>query len=149
MRDTLHEIRDTRMSKQIIVIGGGISGLSLLHYLKQKYASSPDTKILLLEKNGCLGGTIRSLTKDGCLFETGPNGFLDSKPRTLDFIHEVGLENDLVRASAEANIRYIALNNALYALPLNPRDFFLFSPLNFLDKLRVFGEILIPKGNDP
>jgi len=86
------------MSKNIIIIGGGISGLALLHYLKQKYIDREDVHIQLLEKNERLGGTIGSTKKNGCLFETGPNGFLDSRKRTLELAKELNLENCLVRA---------------------------------------------------
>jgi len=137
------------MGKQIVIIGGGISGLALLHYLKQKYIYHDHVNILLLEKNGHLGGTIRSIIKDGCLFETGPNGFLDSKKRTLDLIRELDLETSLVKASQESKIRYLSVNNTLHQLPSNLKTFLSFKLLNFTEKLRVLGEFFIPKKNDP
>ena len=137
------------MSKQIIVIGGGISGLSLLHYLRQKYSARTDVKILLLEKEASLGGTIRSVVKNGCLFEAGPNGFLDSKPRTLEFIAELGLAGELVRAGRDAQIRYICLNNVLHFFPMSPGGFFGFRPMRLREKLRVFAEPFVARGTDP
>jgi len=137
------------MRKQIVIIGGGISGLALLHYLKQKYIHHERVDILLLEKNGHLGGTIRSIIKDGCLFETGPNGFLDSKKRTLDLIRELDLESSLVKASQESKIRYISVNNTLHQLPSSLKTFLSFRLLNFTEKLRILGEYFIPKKNDP
>ena len=137
------------MPKQIIIIGGGISGLALLHYLKQKYAGREDIQILLLEKNERLGGTVGSVIKDGCIFETGPNGFLDSKKRTLEFVKELNLENCLVKASQESKIRYLSVHGALHQLPSNPKSFLTFPLLNPLEKLRVLGEFFIPKRCDP
>lgn len=137
------------MSKSILIIGGGISGLAVLHYLRRKYSGRTDVKVLLLEKEASLGGTIRSVIKKGCLFETGPNGFLDSKPRTLEFAAELDLKDELIQADEQAKIRYIALNNILYPLPMDPKSFFAFPPLSWLDKLRVLAEVFIPKGRDP
>ncbi|MBI3617009.1 MAG: NAD(P)-binding protein, partial [Candidatus Omnitrophica bacterium] len=68
------------MSKTIIIVGAGISGLATLHYLKKKYAARPGVAILLFEQSAVPGGTIHSVTRGNYLFETGPNGFLDSSP---------------------------------------------------------------------
>ena len=137
------------MNKKIIIIGGGISGLALLHYLKQKYHQQGQVEILLLEKNDHLGGTIRSIFKDKCLFETGPNGFLDSKKRTLDLIRELELEGTLVKANQESKIRYLSVNNTLHQLPSSLKTFLSFKLLNLTEKLRILGEFFIPKKSDP
>jgi len=136
------------MSKQIIIIGGGISGLALLHYLKQKYYIRNDVDIKLLEKNNHVGGTIRSIREDEFLFETGPNGFLDLKSRTLAFVKENGLETELIEANKEAAIRYISVKGKLYPVPLTPKDFFTHKLLSPFDKLRVLSEYIQPKGNN-
>jgi len=138
-----------KLKKNIIIVGGGISGLSLLHYLKIKYYFQEGVKITLLEKDNHLGGTIRTVLRNGCLFETGPNGFLDSKPRTLGFIKELGIENKIVQADERAKIRYISINNRLYPLPSNPKEFLSFKLLNGLQKLRVLGELFFFRGNNP
>lgn len=137
------------MKKQIVIIGGGISGLALLHYLKKKYIQHDHVDICLLEKNGHLGGTIRSIAKGGCLFETGPNGFLDSKKRTLEFVGELGLTDSLLRANKESKIRYLSVDGALHQLPTNLKDFLSFKLLNLPQKFRILGEFFIPKKSDP
>ncbi len=75
--------------KRIAIIGGGISGLTVLHYLKQRLGDT--VEITLFEREASTGGTIRSFKKDSCLFEWGPNGFLDNQPATLQLIEELGL----------------------------------------------------------
>lgn len=137
------------MSKSIIIIGAGISGLATLHYLEKKYAARPEVAILLFEQSPLPGGTIRSVVRGNYLFETGPNGFLDSKPMTLDFVRELDLNGDLVKADESAKIRYVALKDILHALPTGLSCFFAFKPFGWRDKARVFVEPFIPKGNDP
>lgn len=137
------------MPKNIVIIGGGISGLALLHYLKQKYSRRDDVQIILLEKNDHLGGTICSLKKDGSLFETGPNGFLDSKPRTPELIKDLGLKDSLVRANEESKIRYLSVHNTLHPFPINPQSFLSFKLFTPLEKLRIFREWFVAKGNNP
>src|ERR1700679_2882062 len=107
--------------KQIAIIGGGISGLVVLHYLKQRFGDAIEIK--LFEREAIVGGTIRSFKKDSCLFEWGPNGFLDNQPATLQLIEEMGLSGQLVTANLNAHRRYIQMNGNLHTVPANPFDF--------------------------
>ena len=104
--------------KRIAIIGGGISGLAVLHYLKQRLGDT--VEITLFEREASVGGTIRSFKKDSCLFEWGPNGFLDNQPATLQLIEELGITDQLIAANATARRRYIQIkvNFKLYLLGL-------------------------------
>jgi len=107
--------------KRIAIIGGGISGLTVLHYLKQRLGD--DVQITLFEREASVGGTIRSFKNDSCLFEWGPNGFLDNQPDSLQLIKELGLTGQIIEADPIARRRYIQKEGKLHALPLNPLDF--------------------------
>lgn len=135
-----------RIKKTIVIVGGGISGLSLLHYLKMKYYFQDEVVIQLFEKGGRPGGTVASLHDAGCLFETGPNGFLDSKLQVVELAKELGLHERLHYARDDAKIRYIQYQGQLHALPSGLKDFLSFQPLGVLDKLRVLAELLLPRG---
>ena len=79
--------------KNIVVLGAGISGLSLAWKLKQKFPE--DCKITILEKSHRPGGWIRSIEQDGFLFEQGPRS---CRPKgaglaTLKLIEELGLRD--------------------------------------------------------
>lgn len=112
--------------KQIAIIGGGISGLTVLHYLKQRLGDSVQTT--LYEREALTGGTIRSFKNDSALFEWGPNGFLDNQPATLQLIEELGLPDQLIEAQSSARRRYLQNNGRLLAIPSNPIDL-IFTPL--------------------
>ena len=137
-----------KIKKHIGIIGAGISGLTLLHYLKRRYQSRTDVKISLYEKEAHAGGTIRTISKGTYLFETGPNGFLNSKPQTLKLIEELGLTNRMISASESANFRYLSIGGKLETIPTSPKQFLTSKLLTPLQKLRIAGEIFIPKGHN-
>jgi protoporphyrinogen/coproporphyrinogen III oxidase len=107
--------------KRVAIIGGGISGLTVLHYLKQRLGD--DAQITLFERESSTGGTIRSFKKDSCLFEWGPNGFLDNQPATLQLIEELKVTDQLIEAQATARRRYIQFNGELNLVPTGPFGF--------------------------
>lgn len=74
----------------IIILGGGITGLSAAWHLCRK---NPQAKITLLEKESRLGGWIRTSREGGFLFEQGPRTFPFSRsPHLLQLIRELNLE---------------------------------------------------------
>ena len=137
------------MTKNIVIIGAGISGLSLLYFLKKKYAGRSDVRITLLEKNDHAGGNIRTQSEGSAVFECGPNGFLANQPVMLDLISELGLIGELISARAEAKRRYVLIEDQLHAFPMNPAQLFGFRPMRLSQKLRIFLEPFVAKGNDP
>ncbi len=102
----------------ITILGGGISGLTVLHYLKQRFANTVD--ITLFEREFSPGGTIHTLKKDQCLFESGPNGFLDNQPTTLELVRQLKAEDQLIEADARAKRRYVQFNGRLHLVPTGP-----------------------------
>lgn len=137
------------ISKSIIIIGGGISGLSVLHFLKKKYADQKDVSIQLLEKSSQPGGTIKTIVHSQAFFECGPNGFLDSKETTLQLIRDIGLESALIPASPQAKKRFLFIENQLHEIPTGLMSLLKFKPLPFFDKLRLPLEILVSRGDNP
>jgi len=137
------------MSFSISIIGGGISGLSVLHNLKKKYAGRRDAQITLFEASDHLGGTVRTIQQNGFRFETGPNGFLASQPTTLELVDELGISDKLLVSNEAAKIRYISKTDKLYRLPAGPGDFLKFPLLSFPEKIRIFGEFFVSKRKEP
>ncbi|MDD2851228.1 MAG: protoporphyrinogen oxidase [Desulfuromonadaceae bacterium] len=104
--------------KKIIIIGGGISGLATAWLLRaQAQATGKELEITLLEKEAAPGGKIRSIREEGYTCEWGPNGFLDSKPQTLDLCRALGVEGQLHRSNDNARKRFIYSGGELHQLP--------------------------------
>src|SRR5207244_3082339 len=100
---------------RVVVVGGGISGLTLALRLEQR---RPDLAVQLLERAPRLGGCIDTTVRDGFTVESGPNGFLDTRPAALDLCREVGLAGSLVASSdAAARNRFLFLDGRLRMLP--------------------------------
>jgi oxygen-dependent protoporphyrinogen oxidase len=101
--------------QRVVVVGGGISGLTLAYRLQQR---APDAEVIVLEQAARLGGAIGTVQRDGFQIEIGPNGFLDNKPFTLALCRELRLAEHLIPASEAAQRnRYLFLDGRLHLLP--------------------------------
>ncbi len=124
--------------KKIIIIGGGISGLATAWLLRSKAQPvGKELEITLLEKEQRPGGKIWSIKADGYTCEWGPNGFLDSKPQTLDLCKAVGVEGNLHRSNDNARKRFIFSGGKLHQLPDGGPAFLASGLISWPGKLRL------------
>jgi len=140
----MQKSQSKRIKMRIAIIGGGISGVSnafLLEKLSNEMKLS--LEITLLEKSLRWGGSIQTSKEDGFIIEAGPNGFLDSKPHTLDLISMAGLSENLIKSNDLARKRYIMRDGKLHRLPENPPMFFKSKLLSFSGKIRIASEYFI------
>lgn len=99
----------------IVIIGAGVSGLSVAYRLQERM---PGADITVLERDSRPGGAAWTLNEQGFQIEIGPNGFLDTKPTTLQLCRDVGLGERLIQATeAAAKNRYLFLGDRLRLLP--------------------------------
>ena len=103
--------------KRIVVVGGGIAGLSIAWALRWR---EPGTELLVLERGARTGGNIRTEHVDGYTCESGPDGFLDNSPDTLQLVRQIGLEKRLLPSREAARKRYIYRHRHLHQVPLSP-----------------------------
>ena len=124
---------------RIAIIGGGISGLSLAHFLLEK---DPALELMVFESGQRPGGKIWTENTDGFLCEGGVNGFLDNRPRTLELAAKVSAEP--LRSNDASRKRFIFSGGKLQRLPESPPAFFASGLMSLAGKLRIAAELLVP-----
>jgi oxygen-dependent protoporphyrinogen oxidase len=88
-------------ARRVVVIGGGISGLSAAWELTGGARRRDDAPaIVLLEASARTGGPLRSDDLGGRCVDTGPDGFLGRRPEALELCRELGLGDALVPIAA-------------------------------------------------
>src|SRR5580692_16739 len=100
------------MAQHVVIVGGGISGLSAAYDLARAGISHT-----LLEKQPRLGGVVETRTQDGCVLECGPDSFISSKPEMLALIKELGLDGELIGSNDFQRTTYILKHGKLVPLP--------------------------------
>jgi oxygen-dependent protoporphyrinogen oxidase len=130
----------------VVVVGGGISGLTLAYHLERV---APRVDVTLLEKQANVGGCVRTASADGFRVEAGPNGFLDAKPAVVDLCRELGLADRLLPASeAAARRRFLFLNDRLRMLPGGLLPFLRSDLLSWRAKFALLTERFRGRGPD-
>jgi len=134
------------MSKKIVILGAGISGLSCAYFLKKK-----GHDVCVLEKESSAGGVIQTHEENGYICENGPNTVILGKPDLKKLIADLNLNEELILPSSDAKKRYILRNKKLLKIPSVPTDFFTTKSLTIFGKIRILFEPFIsplPNGAD-
>lgn len=136
---------------KVIVVGGGITGLSSAYYL-QKLAIEQGVaiEITVIEAAHRLGGKIQTLQKDGFVIERGPDSFVSRKNSIQQLAKELGIEDQLVQSAPGTT--HVAVENELYSIPAGsvmgvPTNFgsFLASGISsWSGKARAMGDFFLP-----
>ncbi|HLS07776.1 protoporphyrinogen oxidase [Lentibacillus sp.] len=139
--------------KKILIVGGGITGLSAAFYLQKEINEKGlPYEVKLVEKGSRLGGKIKTTRRNGFVIEQGPDSFLSRKQPGVKLVRELGLSDQLVRNGTGQS--YVLVNNKLHEIPkgsymgvpVRIRPFLfsgIFSPAG---KLRAGMDFLLPRG---
>lgn len=115
----------------VVVVGSGVSGSCLAHYLQ-----SGGAKVLLTEARDVVGGNVISKEKDGFIWEEGPNSFQPT-PAVMRTAYEAGCASELVFADKTLP-PWVFFEGTLHALPKNlPGDLLTFNLLTWPGKIRA------------
>lgn len=129
---------------KVAVLGAGVTGLCVAHYLAQDIGRE---SVLVLEASDAPGGTSRTDHVDGFALDWGPNGFLDREPRTLEWVRDLGIDNELLRADASAAHRFVVKKGRLVEVVPPPR-FMLTKLLSLRGRARIACEPFIRPKRD-
>lgn len=100
--------------RHLVVVGGGISGLTAAERL---VASAPDARVTVLEASPRLGGAIRSERTEGFVIEHGPDVMLSSKPAARLLCERLGIADRLHGTNPAVRGAYILRDGTLRRLP--------------------------------
>ncbi len=82
---------------QIVIVGGGIAGLSTAWFLrKEARARGMAAQVRILEARDRAGGKVVTERPDGLVIEGGPDSMFREKPWGLALCRELGLADDLL-----------------------------------------------------
>ena len=115
---------------QVVVIGAGISGLTLGYRLH-----SQGREVLVLEAGARPGGTTKTESIEGFHVDHGSNGFLTNVEHGYELASEIGLE--LRSASDHAQERFIYRDQKLHPAPLGALTFASSQLMSLKARLRV------------
>jgi oxygen-dependent protoporphyrinogen oxidase len=117
----------------VLVIGGGLTGLATAFYLKERGAA-----VAVLEAANAVGGVIATRHRGGALIEAGPNSTLDTTPLINALLDRLGIRDK--RSDAVASTRFIVRGGTLVALPASPGAFFTTPAFSLGAKLALLRE---------
>jgi protoporphyrinogen/coproporphyrinogen III oxidase len=126
---------------QTIILGGGLSGLTIAHRLRQ---DNPDHRLLLLDQAKQPGGVIRSSHQNGFIAEIGPHGFLDNCLESREILSETALDRECIKAPLIDFVRYVYLHRRLNLIPQTPWKILTAPLIPWAAKLRVVAELWQP-----
>lgn len=130
-----------------VVVGGGIAGLAAARRLLAR-----GMDVTVVEAAARFGGKIETIRRDGFVLEAGPDSFVTRKPRALELVRELGLEDELLPTRPEGRRVFLLRRGRLIPLPdglamvaptrLGP---FLKTPLlSWRGKLRAGLDLVLP-----
>jgi len=97
---------------KVVIIGGGISGLSAAYYL-----AKGGSTCTIVESRPRLGGVIQTEHVEGCTIEAGPDSFLSAKPAALELIRDLGLAGDVIGSNDQLRKTFVRRGGRLIPLP--------------------------------
>ncbi len=148
------EVTATALPKRVVVVGGGIAGLTVCYRLQRAAQDQGlPLAVTLLEASGRLGGLIATSYDQDYVLEQGPDCFLAAKPWGLRLCEELGLDAQMISTTTQYRQSFIVRDGRL--LPV-PQGFYLMVPgswrallttpvFSWPGKLRMALDLVLPR----
>ena len=128
---------------ETIILGAGISGLTLGYYLNNR-----NKDFLVFESRKYAGGNISTKNKKGFICENGPNTVLINNESIRDLISELKIKNDIIYPNNNNNKRFLIKKGKLIKIPQSFGQFIKSNILSLSAKIHIFFEIFIKKSDN-
>jgi len=104
--------------KRVVIVGGGISGLSAAFALLEQAGNRDEPlRCTVVERQDSFGGKIVTNRRDGLVTEGGPDSFLTTKPSALALCEKLGLTSQLINTNQENAQTYTYSKGRLREIP--------------------------------
>ncbi|MGZ3453138.1 MAG: protoporphyrinogen/coproporphyrinogen oxidase [Polyangiales bacterium] len=133
-------------SWDVAIVGGGIAGLAVaLHLLERR----PSARVIVLERRRSVGGNVRTLVRDGCTIDLGPDAIVDRPPDASALASGLGLSLGGPGARSVSVVRHGELlplpEGLAFGVPRDLRAIAGTRLLSMLGKLRAGCDLVIPR----
>jgi oxygen-dependent protoporphyrinogen oxidase len=132
------------MSPRVVVVGGGITGLTAAYRLHRAGVDA-----VVLEQDEQPGGKVRSAEVGGVRLEAGPDSLLARKPWAVDLARELGADELVPAASAATHIwtraGLLRFPSGPFGISTEPRELWRWKGMSYLGKLRAGGDLVLPR----
>lgn len=140
----------TSTKKRIVIIGGGISGLTAAYRLTE---IAPQVEVKLLEASDSLGGLLQTRVENGLCIDQSADGFITNIPWGVDLCQRIGFSDDLIETNPKYRRAFVVHRGKLHSIP---KGFLVMAPsqmwpiigsslLSWRGKLRLLRELFVPK----
>jgi protoporphyrinogen/coproporphyrinogen III oxidase len=142
---------------RVVIIGGGLSGLSTAHRIVTRASESRrPVEVVLLEAKDRVGGALWTKRLDGFTIEGGADSFITNKPQAVDLCKTLGLGSQLCGTDPQHRRSFVVRQGRLMPVP---EGFVLLAPnrlgpllttpiLSLRGKLRMLLDIVLPRRDD-
>ncbi|MDF2535713.1 MAG: protoporphyrinogen oxidase [Bacillales bacterium] len=141
-----------QQKQNIVVIGGGLTGLTSAFYLDKKIKEENlPYQVVLVESSARLGGKMQTVYRDDFIVERGPDSWLASKTAISDLVKEAGL-GDALTYNTPGNTficargkLYTTPGGAVFGIPTQLLPFAKSSLIPWMGKIRAGLDLFVPK----
>jgi len=128
----------------IAIVGTGLTGLTTAFYLRRAGFA-----VTLFDRAPRAGGAIRTYSRDGFVWECGPNTGVLGKPEAMELFEDLNIPGLLEIASSVGRKRYIWKGQRWEAIPSSLLAGLRTPLFSWRDKLTLPLEPFRPRGTDP